>query len=180
MPEVSIRAETGIEADIVRSLVERRLDIGVVYTPQGHPGLRAEQLFYERLVLVSTTEESSPGCNSNHIHVDWGSEFQATYSACFPTVVRPLLVANVGWLGWRYLLDNGGSGYFPFRLVQSYLQTGRLSIVQGAPEFSIPAYAVYPPEYESDVCDRALQLMHFVTADAVKKRRGVVSISPSK
>jgi DNA-binding transcriptional LysR family regulator len=73
----------------------------------------------------------------------------------------------------QYILHNGGSGYFPLRLVQSHLEARRLKLVQGAPEFSIPAYAVYPSDREPDVCDRAIGLMHLATADAAKTRSRV-------
>ena len=42
----------------MQSLVEGRMDIGVMYTPQSRPGLKVEQLF----------EEAHPGFN--------GSEWQ--------------------------------------------------------------------------------------------------------
>jgi LysR family transcriptional regulator, flagellar master operon regulator len=46
-PEISIRAESGLEPELMQSLVEGRMDIGVMYTPQSRPGLKVEQLFEE-------------------------------------------------------------------------------------------------------------------------------------
>ena len=47
-PEISIRAESALEPEIMQGLVEGRIDIGVMYTPQSRPGLKVEQLFEER------------------------------------------------------------------------------------------------------------------------------------
>ncbi len=52
--DLSVRAEIGVERDLMEGLVEGRIDIGVMYTPQSRPGLRVEPLFDDRLVLVST------------------------------------------------------------------------------------------------------------------------------
>ena len=52
--------------------------------------------------------------------------------------------AGIGFLGLSYLLESGGSGYFPIRVVRSYIEAGRLHLVKEAPDFHRPAYAVYP------------------------------------
>jgi DNA-binding transcriptional LysR family regulator len=41
--EISIRAESGLEADLMPGLIEGRLDVGVMYTPQSRPGLKIEK-----------------------------------------------------------------------------------------------------------------------------------------
>jgi len=38
----------------MQGLIDGRMDIGVMYTPQSRPGLKLEQLFEEKLVMVST------------------------------------------------------------------------------------------------------------------------------
>ena len=55
-PDISVRAEIGFEEDLMQGLVEGRINIGVMYTPQSRPGLTVERLLEERLVLVSTKE----------------------------------------------------------------------------------------------------------------------------
>lgn len=59
-PDISVRAEVGMEPELMQGLVEGRLDIGVMYTSQSRPGLRVELLLKETLVLVST-DPGSPG-----------------------------------------------------------------------------------------------------------------------
>lgn len=108
------------------------------------PGLKLEQLFEEKLVMVSTNPKAKPEPQPGYVYVDWGPEFYARYSAFLPSFGGPPLIANIGWLGLQHVLENGGSGYFPKRIVQPHLKTKRLSPIRNAPEFSMPAYAVYP------------------------------------
>jgi hypothetical protein len=72
------------------------------------------------------------------------------------------LTANIGWLGLRHVLENGGSGYFPRRILEPLLKARRLHIVAKAPEFSMPAYVVYPLYREGDHCSNAVEIMHRV------------------
>lgn len=159
-PEISIRAESGLEPDIMQGLIEGRIDIGVMYTPQSRPGLKVEQLFDERLVMVSTSAKNAPEPQDGYVYVDWGPEFYARHSVCFPNFGGPSLTANIGWLGLQHLMKNGGSGYFPMRIVLPHLAAKRLHVVTGAPEFSVPAYVVYPADSGREAITGAIGIMH--------------------
>jgi LysR family transcriptional regulator, flagellar master operon regulator len=71
-PDIAVRAEIGLEADLMQGLVEGRLDIGVMYTPQSRPGLKVEPLLEERLVLVSTDPNRRPEPGPGYVYIDWG------------------------------------------------------------------------------------------------------------
>jgi LysR family transcriptional regulator, flagellar master operon regulator len=157
MPDVSVRAEIGFEADLMHGLVEGRLDIGVMYTPQSRPGLKIEPLLEERLVLVSTAPKGPAGPDAGYVYVDWGPEFYATHSASFPDFIGPAITANIGWLGLQHVLASGGSGYFPIRVVRSHIEAGRLSSVRGTPEFALPAYVVYSLDAHPDPLQTVLE-----------------------
>ncbi|ETR75615.1 transcriptional regulator [Afipia sp. P52-10] len=161
-PDVSVRAEIGLEAEIMQGLVEGRVDIGVMYTPQSRPGLKVEQLFEERLVLVSTDRRSKPEPQPGYVYVDWGPEFQARHGALFPNYEGAAVTANIGWLGLQHVLLNGGSGYFPMRTIQRHLRTKMLTVVRDAPEFLLPAYAVYPAEHDARLFGHALDNMRTI------------------
>lgn len=163
-PDVSVRAEIGLEADLMQGLVEGRLDIGVMYTPESRPGLKVEPLFEERLVLVSTDPDQPPEPTRGYVYIDWGPEFYAKHSASFPDSVGMGLTANIGWLGLQHVLENGGSGYFPIRLARPYLKSGRLTALRGAPEFALPAYVVYPSDADANLLGPALAGIRQVSA----------------
>jgi DNA-binding transcriptional LysR family regulator len=142
-PDIALRAEIGVEEDLMLGLVEGRVDIGVMYTPQSRPGLNVELLLQEELVLISTEpadfEQPGPG----YVYVDWGPEFHAKHSASFPDFAGASLSTNVGWLGLQQILDVGGAGYFPRRLVARHIASRRLRELR-APVFRLPTYLVYP------------------------------------
>jgi DNA-binding transcriptional LysR family regulator len=163
-PDVAVRAEIGLEEDLMVGLVEGRVDIGVMYTPQSRPGLSVEMLLQEELVLVSTDQADSAQPAANYVYVDWGPEFRAQHSASFPEFAGPGLSTNVGWLGLQHILEVGGAGYFPRRLVAKHLANQRLRELQSAPVFRLPAYLVYPLERDESVFDPALRIIRNVAA----------------
>lgn len=165
-PDISVRAESALEPELMQGLVEGRIDIGVMYTPQSRPGLKVEQLFEEKLILVSTRSASSPEPGKDYVYVDWGPEFYTRHSACFPSFTGPSVTANIGWLGLRHVLENGGSGYFPVRIVKPHLESGHLHSVDGAPDFFMPAYAVYPSDEGASNVRNALDLMRKIAVSA--------------
>jgi DNA-binding transcriptional LysR family regulator len=171
-PEISVRAESGLEPELMQGLIEGRIDIGVMYTPQSRPGLKLEQLFEEKLVMVSTDPKGKPEPQPGYVYVDWGPEFYARHKACFPNFGGPPLTANIGWLGLQHVLENGGSGYFPKRIVQPHLKAKRLNLIGNAPEFSMPAYVVYPLECGRDLLGIALEIMHGVANPKARTRAG--------
>lgn len=165
-PDVSLRAEVGFEPDLMLGLVEGRLDIGVMYTPQSRPGLKVEILLEERLVLVSSNSAAPPEPSPGYVYIDWGPEFYARHAASFPNFIGPALTANIGWLGLQHVLAQGGSGYFPARLVRDHLEAGCLTHLKDAPVLSLPAYVVYPADLDATLLDTALDAMRRLVAEA--------------
>jgi len=167
-PDVALRAEIGFEEDLMQRLIEGRIDIAVMYTPQSRPGLQVELLIEERLVFVATSPTSDPTPGKGYVYIDWGPEFFAKHSVSFPEFVSPGLRANISWLGLQHILQNGGSGYFPIRLIRSYLESGHLHLVRDAPEFRHPAYVVYPTDGDGDLIEAAVAGMHRMAASEAK------------
>ena len=167
-PDISVRAEIGLEPELMQGLVEGRLDIGVMYTPQSRPGLKVELLFEEQLVLVTTDASGAAEPGPGYVYVDWGPEFYAEHSARFSDYIGPAVTANIGWLGLHSILANGGSGYFPQRLAQPFIDEGQLTALGDAPQFALPAYIVYPSEGRPDFLDHALDgIRRIAKADAL-------------
>jgi LysR family transcriptional regulator, flagellar master operon regulator len=177
-PHISIRAESALEPELMQGLVEGRIDIGVMYTPQSRPGLKVELLFEEQLVLVSTNPKGAPEPEDGYVYVDWGPEFYQRHRAVFPNFQGPSLTANIGWLGLQHVLENGGSGFFARRIVEPLLRSRRLHIVAGAPGFSMPAYVVHPLDRQDDYLLSAVQIMRAIAA--AQARRPAASRSARK
>jgi len=165
-PDVAVRAMIGFEEDLMQALVEGRVNIGIMYTPQARPGLSIELLLEERLVMVSSRVEQPAIPERDYVYVDWGPDFLAQHSLAFPSFVGAALTVNNGWLGLQHLLAHGGTGYFPARVIRPHEQTGRLHRVAGAPEFRLPAYLCFGSKQDADPLTLALETIRRVAADS--------------
>lgn len=155
-PDVSVRGEVGHEDVLMMRLVERSMDIGLMYTPESRPGLTVEFLLEENLIMASTDASTDEMPGKRYVYVDWGPEFHAKHSMKFPDFGTPDLVVSIAWLGLQHMLNFGGSGYFPERLVRPYLDSGELFRVRAAPAFTLPAYMVYPSDGKPEPLKTAL------------------------
>lgn len=155
-PDISLRAEIGMEEELMQRLVEGSIDIGVMYTPQSRPGMTVEQLMEEQLVLVSTRPDAMGPGDSDYVYVNWGPEFFYRHSMHFTQRAAAPLVAGIGWLGLQHIFSDGGSGYFPLRLVEDLISVGKLTRVPKAPTFTLPVYVVYPTEADPALFNLAL------------------------
>ena len=164
-PDVSLRAEIDAEAGLMNRLVDRSMDIGVMYTPESRPGLTVEFLLEEQLELVCSDPETGES-GEGFVYVDWGPDFHVRHSQNFPEFGTPALVVGIAWLGLQHILSSGGSGYFPRRLVRPYVDAGRLFRVPDSPTFALPAYMVYPSDADLDLHGTALGAMRRVAAGA--------------
>ncbi len=172
-PDVSLRLEIGFEADIMQGLIEATVDLGLMYTPVTRPGLMVERLFDESLLLV-TDNLKRDWFDAGYIHIDWGPEFHAQFSEHHPDVAAPALTANIGWLGVQQVLNFGGSGYFPLRLIRHHLETGRLLRIPDSPRFKLPAYVVYARDTENLTLNQALDgLRGLAKEEQSRSRRNV-------
>jgi DNA-binding transcriptional LysR family regulator len=165
-PDVAVRASVGFEEDLMQALIDGRISIGVMYTPQARPGLTVELLLEERLMMVSTRAEPPVELERDYIYVDWGPEFFAQHSLAFPNFAGAALTVNIGWLALQRILAYGGTGYFPARMVREHEVAGQLHRVAGAPEFRLPAYLCFPTKVDPDPLALALDTIRRVAADA--------------
>ncbi len=157
--DVALHVEADYSPSLMRQLSDGLLDIGVMYQPRQTPGLIIEDLLEETLILVTTERhQSSDGWQQNYVWVDWGDKFRASHGEAFPEMETPAVSVGLGALGLEYILQNGGSGYFPIRLVQQYLEQHKLFRVETAPELQRPAYMVYTETArDQQTLDLALQ-----------------------
>ncbi len=142
--DVALHVEADYSPSLMRQLSDGLLDIGVMYNPRQTPGLIVEDLLEETLVLVATDQRKlREGWVEDYVFVDWGNEFRVRHGEAFPEMETPAISVGLGALGLEYILQNGGSGYFPIRVVQSYMEQGSLFMVESAPQLQRPAFVVY-------------------------------------
>lgn len=135
---IAIRGEVGERQSLMKKLEHGELDIIVVHQPEYWPGVLVEELFEEKLILVSSKRSSEP-----YIFIDWGEAFRKQHDVAMPERARARLTLNLGPLALQYILEHGGSGYFRTRVVDNHLASGELHHQEEAPVFTYPAYVLY-------------------------------------
>ncbi|MEH6630709.1 MAG: LysR family transcriptional regulator [Halopseudomonas aestusnigri] len=165
-PDVALRLDTNYSKAMMRQLSDGVLDIGVMYSPRQTSGLKIEKLLEEQLVMVSTVPKSkSDNWREDYIFVDWGDVYQNTHNEHFPDMASTSIYVGLGDLGLRYILENGGTGYFPMRVVRSHIKKKELFLVPNTPTIQRPAYMVYAKNpLNKELVDQALDGLRIVAA----------------
>ncbi|WP_426247049.1 LysR family transcriptional regulator [Pseudomonas sp. TWR3-1-1] len=150
----AVRVQIRDGEQLLRQVEMGLLDAALVYRPAYWPGVQVEQLLEEKLIQIRR-----PALPEPYVYVDWGEDFRRQHDAALPDKARAVLSFNLGPVALHYILENGGSGYFRTRVVQSYLNSGALERVPKAPEFSYPTYLVYSRERDCAALQQALELL---------------------
>jgi DNA-binding transcriptional LysR family regulator len=153
-PELAISAHIDSAERLMAQVQEGALDLAILYAAPMRPGIIAELLYEERLVLVRTTPADRPLRPQDHVEVDWGDDFAASYHAAFPDAAPGTVSISYGPLALDYVLARGGSGYFRMAAVRPFLESGRLALVPDSPDFSYSAYAVHSTSADESVMAR--------------------------
>lgn len=153
-PAIAVSTQIDTSERLMEQIQDGSLDVAVLYAAPSRPGIIAELLFEEKLVLARTTPTNKPISPEDHVQIDWGEEFAASYHAAFPDHPNAVVSISYGPLALEYLLATGGSGYFRKGFIRSYLEEGRLALVPDSPEFSYSAYVVHSTKADPGVMNR--------------------------
>ena len=153
-PDIAVSTAIDTSERLMERVQEGSLDVAVIYAAPRLPGVVAELLFEEKLILARTTPVSQPLATEDHVQIDWGANFAASYQAAFPDRPNAVVSIDYGPLALDYILATGGSGYFREGFIRSYLDEGRLARVPDSPEFSYSAYVVHSATADAGVMER--------------------------
>lgn len=150
-PEIAISVHVDAAERLMEQVQEGALDVAILYAAPPRPGIVAELLFEEKLVLVRTSPAGRQLAPDDWVHVDWGEEFQVSFQAAFPDAGRGVVSIEYGPMALDYVLAQGGCGYFRMGMVRHLLDEGRLALVPDSPEFSYPSYIVHSTKADESV-----------------------------
>lgn len=162
MPEVALRAEMGMPDRLLRMMLDGLIDIAVMYTPQLRPGLNVEVLMEDTLVLASAQANQTCELGNDYVFIDWGPEFVQAHKTHFPEFRASQVTLALGTLSARYVIEHNRAAYFPARFIESEVGEGVLHLVQDAPIFPFPIYAVWNAESDTELIGRALAILRRV------------------
>lgn len=174
-PDVALRVEADHSPALMRYVGDGIVDAAVMYQPRRRSGLSIEQLMVETLVMVSTRPDAAVDWRRDYVFVHWGRDYEVAHAEHFPDMGTPALSVGLGALGLRCILDNGGTAYFPIRIVRQFLADGRLHRVAGMPTMQRVAYVVYDgTSTNRELLDVALQGLREVAAAGQAEDRTAV------
>lgn len=172
MPQLSLRGEIGMTDRLTRMLIEGTLHMALFYTPQLRPGLVAEQIMEEELVLVASWPNPRLPLDKNYVMVDWGPEFMRAHAQEFPDLQYSGVTLAIGALAADFIRRRRGAAYLPARYVKRYIDSGVLHLVPDAPAFPYPVWMVWRNDVHADVikagCDATRHVIGNLDHDLVE------------
>jgi len=166
-PEFGTRVVMDYSDSLLSQLINGELDLALTYVSRQQSELRTDFLMEDTLILVSTTKRDvRTDWVEDYVFVDWGEEFRKDHSIAYPDAKAPRLSVGLGMVGLDYILNYGGAGYFPIRMVDNMIAAGNLFPVDGAAQFKRPVYLSYLKDpLNPDRLSMAQRSLKFVVAD---------------
>ena len=136
-PGLVIRLESHQPEAITRGLLDRTMDLGVLYEPPSLPELKCLPIGELTLRLYSSAKRQTleSAMQDSYVYLDWGDGFSRFHARRFGEDAVPVLRSNMNDLAIDYLAARGGSCFLPASLEKTLAAAG-LRPVAGAPEFS--------------------------------------------
>ena len=136
MPDLVLCLDSLEPDSLTRMLLDRTLDIAILYEPPSLPELNCVPIGELTLKLYSSRrrETLASALAGNYVYLDWGGGFARFHERRFGDQPVPVLQTNMNDLASEYLVATGGACYLPDSLRASLRKEG-LTPVRGAPEF---------------------------------------------
>jgi DNA-binding transcriptional LysR family regulator len=144
-PELAIRAEVLSHTVVTRQLLERSLDLALVFDSPKVDEIITVKLFQLPLELVSTKDHLniSDIASVGYIMLDWGTLFSIQHAKLCKQLPPPTLHTNIASVALDYMLQAGGAAYLPTKLVEPYIKNKQLFRVNDAPDMHRDVFASY-------------------------------------
>lgn len=127
-----------------RHLLERTLDMAFAFDQIKAEELSCKKVADTVLVMVSTAVENAESVFANkYVYVDWGTRFASEHAERHPKAPAPYLRTSTARIALDFILDKGGSAYLPLSLVEPFIASGQLHVVQGVSHWQRPIYLSY-------------------------------------
>lgn len=159
MPGISLVAEVKNQQESTRMLLERSLDMAVMFDLPKVDELHVEPICTVDIIPLSSDKNCSPETFFEHqyVHVDWGTAFSLWHARTFVNTTPPYFRTSTGRIALELILRNGGSAFVPRIQAQQYLDSGELYLVEGVPQTSRDVFVAFHRDNEQK---ELLQKLH--------------------
>ena len=144
-PELGLRAEVLSHSIVARQLMERSLDLALVFDAPKVEELISTRILQMPLELVATqaNRHANDLEDLGYIMLDWGTLFSLQHAKTCAHLPAPSLHTNLARVALDYMLQAGGAAYLPATLAAPYIEQGTLFKVEDAPEMNRDVFACY-------------------------------------
>lgn len=163
--EVVFNAESHGQDVLTRRLMERTMDLALVYESAKIHDLTSTQITQAELVFVATSsfEDIAQAFELGYVAVDWGTSFNIGFAKNFQDAPLPVLHTNQSRIALDFLLTKSGCAYLPYSLVEQYLGN-QLFHYESAPTINRSVFACYHKENrKEDIIQKVISLIDKVT-----------------
>ncbi len=158
IPELALRTEVHTPEELVRLVLERALDVAILYDAPTIPDLTTKPLEKLELVLASNIPNVSAktALQTNYIYVDWGTAFNVFHAKRFSEVSPAMHHTSMGSIAEAMMKEIKASAFLPEKLVNTSA-VENLKVVDGSPTFKREVSILY--RSNSDDKDNIEQLI---------------------
>ena len=149
-PDFQLRTEVHTSAELVRLVLERALDMAILFDAPSLPELTTRPLEKLKLALASNMETvtAKSAVQANYIYVDWGTAYNIFHAKRYPEMAPPIHHTTLATIAEAMLEKIKASAYLPKSIINTS-QVAGLREVEGAPVFSRQISVIYRSNHEN-------------------------------
>jgi len=178
-PSVALTIESGRSSDVVEKLAQGFLDAALVLEVMPRKDLVIEELFTEKLLLVSTYPRKAERWNPDYVFVQWSEDFSVHHRSIMPSEITPPVSFTDNAAALQFILERGGSGYFPLRQIGWLIDDGQLHLVEGAASMQQRIFLAHSHAlsgcawFEDAITSLREQIKHLLLAETDSRFAGI-------
>lgn len=148
-PDLQLRTEAHTSSELVRLILERALDLAILFDAPLLPELTLRPIEKLKLALASNIADvtSKSALQSNYIYVDWGTAYDIFHAKRYPDMAPPIHYTTMATIAETMLLEMNASAYLPQTTIKQSTVAG-LHAVAGAPTFTRQISVIYRSNHE--------------------------------
>ncbi len=145
MPGVSLVAEVKAQQESTRLLLERTLDLAVLFDPPKVDELVVKPISDLAIIPVSTFDNATKEdfFDNQYVYVDWGTAFSLWHAKQFTGATPPYFRTSTSRIALDLILQCGGSAFVPEALALESIEAGRLTQVDEVESNSREIFVAY-------------------------------------
>ena len=166
-PHINLAAEILSREQLTRQLLERTLDVAILFDPPKVEELKIESLHMFKLIPVTTFKNTiiNPSEVQRYIMIDWGTSFTHWHlkTVNIKGVSTPAIRTSTARIALDLILQCGGTAYLPDMLAKPFIEKGTLYKMKTLPSFERELFSAFHKENENE--ERIIEIKNLLRKD---------------